>query len=332
MKQYPERKSESGVALVTVLMIVAAMSAVAITLSSAVLASTSRARAIDSASQADWLVLSAEEVGRAAIGDMVTATEGKLFAGMPGLAEPTVIDVEGGRVVLTGRDGGNCFNVNTLASANTARTPGLEAAEGSPADTFESLLELAEAGDGNASGLTASLADWLDPDQSPGMSGAENAFYASASVPYRTPGQPMQSISELRSVRYFTPGVYEALEPLLCALPQEESVVLNINTLDQTQAPLLSLAFSGALTVEGAGDLIFQRPNGGWESVDIFLTEPAIREIAPALRRTDMLSVESRYVAVRAGVQFRDARRLVDILFAVDGPDSVKTLWRERKG
>lgn len=324
--------TESGVALVTVLMIVAAMSAVAVALSASVLASTSRARAIDSASQADWLVLSAEEVGRAAIGDMVRATEKKLFAGMPGLAEPTVINVEGGLVSLAGRDGGNCFNVNALAGANVARTPGLEAAESAAGEDFELLVELLDVDSGNAPGLVASLADWLDPDQSPGISGAENSFYASADMPYRTPGQPMQSVSELRSVRYFTDEVMAAMEPLLCALPQTESVLLNINTLDERRAPLLSLAFSEALTVEAAQDLVFQRPNGGWESVEVFLTEPAVREIAPALRRTGMLSVESRFVAVQAGIEFRDARRMVDILYAIDGPDSVKTIWRERKG
>lgn len=74
-----KRKSERGVALVTVLMIVAAMSAVAVTLSSTVLSTTSRARAVDAASQADWLALSSEEFGRVLIEEMFTATEGKLF-------------------------------------------------------------------------------------------------------------------------------------------------------------------------------------------------------------------------------------------------------------
>lgn len=327
-----QRQSEKGVALVTVLMIVAAMAAVAVTLSSTVLASTSRARAIDAATQADWLVQSAEEVGRAAIRDMVRLTEGKLFADMPGLVEPTVFPVEGGVITLTGRDGGNCFNVNSLIDANATRTAGLEAAEGTPGEDFQTLLTIMDIEKGNAPGLMASLADWIDADQSPGISGAENAFYGAPDLRYRTPGQPMQSISELRAVRYFTPPVIDALEPVLCARPGQDSVVLNINTLTEAQAPLLSLAFSGALTLDAAADLIFKRPTGGWESVEVFLTEPAVREINPALRQTDMLSVESRYVSVEAAIQFRETRRLVEIVYAIDGPDTVKKIWRERKG
>jgi general secretion pathway protein K len=326
------RRNERGVALVTVLMIVAAMSAVAVTLSSAVLASTSRARAIDAATQADWLVLSAEEVGRSAIMDMVGATEGRFFASMPGFDEPTLIEVQGGLITLTGRDGGNCFNVNSLANANIARTPGLTETQGASGEDLIQLLEIAEIETSDLRGVTASLADWIDEDQSPGLSGAENAFYGSPSLNYRTPGQPMVDISEIRSVRYVTPDVADALRPLLCARPGSDTFELNINTMDRAAAPLLSLAFSGALTVEAAQDLIFQRPAGGWASVETFLAEPAVREISPELRRTGLLAVDTDFVAIEAAIDFRGTRRLVEIVYAVNGPDEIKTVWRERKG
>lgn len=326
-------KSESGVALVTVLMIVAAMSAVAVTLSSTVLSTTSRARAVDAASQADWLALSSEEFGRVLIEEMFTATEGKLFAGMPGLGQPVRFQIDGGLITLTGSDGGNCFNVNRLAAPSAvADASGGNSTTPTAAEDYESLLDLAGLDDGNLTGLVASLVDWVDADQSPGMSGAENAFYASPGLQYRTPGIPMIDISELRAVRYYTPDIVEAMSPLVCALPGGDEVPLNINTLSQAEAPLLSLAFSGALTVESARDLIFQRPIGGWPDIASFLAEPAVREMSPELRRNDMLSVQSAYIQIEAAIDFMGTRRLVDIMYRLDGPQRAKTVWRERKG
>ena len=329
----PAKASEQGVALVTVLMIVAAMSTVAVTLSSTVLSTTSRARAIDAASQADWLALSSEEFGRVLIGEMVAQTEGQLFAGMPGLHAPVQFTVEGGLITLSGRDGGNCFNVNQLGGrAATAETQGAPAQQATPQEDYEKLLELADIDAGNRTGLVASLVDWIDADQTPGLSGAEDAFYASPGLNYRTSGQPMADISELRAVRYYTPSVYDALKPLLCAMPEAAPIPLNINTLEEAQAPLLSLAFSGALSVNDARDLIFQRPLGGWQSLESFLAEPAVKEIAPELRREKMLSTQSAYIAMQAAIDFRGTRRLVDIVYELDGTRPAKTVWRERKG
>ncbi|WP_084419266.1 type II secretion system minor pseudopilin GspK [Henriciella litoralis] len=325
------REQEKGVALVTTLMIVAAMSVVAVTLSSAVLSSTVRAKALDASTQSDWLALSSEEFGRVVIGDMVRATEGRFFADMPGLKEPVPITIEGGLITITGRDAGNCFNVNLLRGTSSSAAPGVTAAQG-PREDFEALVELAEVDGASPQAFASALADWMDADLSPGISGAEDSFYASQRLPYRTSGQPMVDVSEVRAVRYFDEVAFDALEPLICALPSKATVPLNINTLTAREAPLLSLAFSGALTVEGARDLIFKRPAGGWPTVEAFMTEPSIVEIAPELRKTEMLSVESKYIAMSAAIDFAGTRRLVEIVYALDGAEPAKTVWRERKG
>ena len=327
------RKSEEGVALVTVLMIVAAMSAVAVTLSAAVMSATTRARTVDAASQADWLALASEEVGRALIEEMFTASEGRLSADMPGFAEPVRFPIEGGEITMRASDGGNCFNLNRLGTAAARPDDGAIGVSGRNApEDYESLLELAEVDDPNLTGLVYSAADWIDADQSPGLNGAENAYYASPGLQYRTPGLPMVDVSELRAVRYYSPDVMETLEPLVCALPGTDEPSFNINTLTGEQAPLLSLAFSGALSVEAARDLIFQRPVGGWPDVEAFLSEPAVRQISPELRRSDMLSVQSEYFRVDAAIDFAGTRRTVEIMYRRDGAQRIETIWRERKG
>lgn len=324
--------SQDGVALVTVLMIVAAMSAVAVSLSAAVLSSTNRAKSLDASAQADWLVTAAEEFGRSAIGDMLRVTDGELVADMPGLNTPTPFDVEGGLITVTGRDASNCFNLNSLRSAISGEGSQEATTAVSPRAAFTALLELAEIEGPDPEALTASLADWMDRDQSPGLSGAEDSFYSGQGLNYRTSGQPLADVSELHAIRYYTPQVVEQMRPWVCAMPTALPQSININTVTERQAPLLALAFSGALSSEDARDIIFQRPPGGWQGVDDLLALPAIAEIAPELRRTDMLGTESSHIALRAAIDYHGTRRLFDIVYELDGAAPAKTIYRERKG
>ena len=331
MSVQPRRDEESGVALVTVLMIVAAMSAVAIMLSSAVLASTSRAKALDASAQADWFVAGAEQFAEVAIEDIVSVHGTSLVAGMPALSQAMAFEVDGGLISVTGRDATNCYNINTLGLQPSGKAGG-DGSELSAGKDFEQLLDLAEIDGLDSEAITAALTDWMDTDQSPGLSGAEDSYYRGLSPPYRTSGQPVENLSELRAIRYFQPGLVEALAPLLCAYPGEAQQALNINTLQEREAPLLSLAMSGALSVKAARDIIFQRPQGGWESVSAMLELPELAQISPDLHRTGMLSVQSRYIGVRTVIEYRGLRRIYDLVLMVEENGTISAIRRERKG
>ena len=174
MRRASPRKTEAGVALVTVLMIVAAMSTVAIMLSSAVLASTSRAKALDASAQADWFVSGAEEFAELTIEKLVATSGRNLFDGMPALSEPMTFQIDGGVISINGRDATNCLNVNALRSNTSDGEKGAGTSR-TPRDDFKQLLELAELEGTDVEALTASLVDWMDADQSPGLSGAEDS-------------------------------------------------------------------------------------------------------------------------------------------------------------
>ena len=324
--------NEAGVALVTVLMIVASMSIVAVMISSAVLASTNRAKTLDASAQADWFVAGADQFAALAIEDLVATSGARLFDGMPGLSQAMNFDLEGGVISITGTDATNCFNVNRLRDAGRAAAGDASEVATSVRDDFEMLLDLAGLEGLNPETMTSAVIDWMDPDQSPGLGGAEDSYYAGLPLPYRTSGQPLASLSELRAIRYFEPDLIDALDPLLCAYPSEENQVFNINTLTEQEAPLLSLAMSGALTVEAARDVLFQRPPGGWESVSTMMELPELAQISPELRRADMLSVEASHIGVRTVIEYRGLRRIYDVLFSVEENGSVTAIRRERKG
>lgn len=319
---------ESGVALVTVLMIVAAMSTVAIMLSSAVLASTNRAKALDANAQADWYVTGAGAFAEVVLAELIAETGPALFAGMPMLNQPMTFEVDGGALSVTGRDATNCFNINTLRQ----EPAGSENELSGPREEFRNLLDVTEIDGLDAEEATAVIADWMDADRSPGLGGAEDSYYAGQTPPYRTSGQLMYSLNELRAVRSFTPELIEALAPILCAYPDETGQTFNINTLTEQQAPLLTLAMSGALSVEAARDAIFQRPPGGWESVEALMALPEFAQISPELRRTQMLSVQSSHIGVTTVIEYRGVRRIYDQLLALEENGTVETVRRERRG
>lgn len=331
MNGYRTASKEDGVALVTVLMIVAAMSTVAIMLSSAVLSSTQRSKALDASAQADWFMVGAQEFAQVSIEQLVSQSGGALFDGMPGLAQPITFPVEGGLMSLSGRDASNCFNLNALASQGDGDTSS-GANEDSPSQDFIRLVEASDLEGFDAEGAVSALRDWIDPDQTPGLGGAEDSYYASLSPAYRTSGQPLDNLSELHAIRYFDAAVIAALEPMLCALPSETQSPLNINTITEAQAPLLVLAMSGALSEQAARDVIFQRPPGGWDSVEDMLALPDLANIDPELRRTTMLSTRSSHIGVQMVIEYRNLRRVYDMLLRIEDNGRVSAIRRERRG
>ncbi|WP_300381600.1 type II secretion system minor pseudopilin GspK [Henriciella sp.] len=327
--RYQRKQNERGVALVTVLMIVAAMSTVAVMLSSAVLSSTNRARALDAGAQADWFATGAEQFAGTALEELLSATGAALFADMPLLTQPISFNVEGGRLALTVEDASNCFNLNTLSNA---RHDGEEVTAQSPSTDFLNLLEYAELEGIDSERLASALIDWMDPDQAPGLGGAEDSYYRSLTPPYRTAGQPFANLTELYAVRHVTPELVDKLRPLVCVHETVGFNALNINTLTEAEAPMLALAMSGALRVDTARDVIFQRPPGGWESVGEMMELPEMAQVAPDRRRMDMLSVNSSHIGVTAVIEYRGLRRTYEILYALDKSGGVHAVRKERKG
>ena len=78
-------------------------------------------------------------------------------------------------------------------------------------------------------GLVCAVIDWIDADVNPACpDGAEADIYSGLEVPYLPSDQPMQDISELRLVHGITQEMYEILLPHVTALPI--NAVLNLNT------------------------------------------------------------------------------------------------------
>ena len=326
--------SERGAALLTVLMIIAAMAVAALAVSAAVTQSTQRARSLDAQAQLGLYAVAAEEVAKARMTSILEPLQSRLSGDLPGYNEPQIVPVDGGAFSVTVRDVSNCFDVNALArGAATAGATG----ESVDRDAYTFILAglMEESFTSDVTTLVSSLVDWMDDDSVPGSNGAEDSYYLSETPSYRTSGQPLETLDELRAIRGYTPEVFALVRQTLCALPptlRRTSAALNINTLEETDAPLLQLAFNEALSLDDAKSLIASRPIGGWAAVEDLLEDPIIARIDPNQIRQDRLGLVTSLVEVSANVSYRGHDMTMRFLFEALPGQPVRTLRRERIG
>ncbi|MEL6826263.1 MAG: type II secretion system minor pseudopilin GspK [Pseudomonadota bacterium] len=326
--------TQRGAALLTVLMIVAAMSVAALAITRAVTDATQRSRALDSQAQLALYAVSAEEVAKARMAEVLAPLENKLFAELPGLGEPQIIPVEGGAFSVTARDATNCFDINSLTTGGEG---GRLVADASTQRVYQTLLSAAVE-DGYASdlaALVASLTDWMDSNAVPGGGGAEDSYYLSEVPSYRTSGQKLANIEELRAIRGYTPDIMQRIAPLICALPDgtiTQQQQLNINTLTEDHAPLLQATLSDALSLDDVRSVIANRPQGGWATVEDLLEDSVVKRIDPTRIQVDRLGVVSSLVEVSANVSYRGHDMTMRYLFEAVPGRPIRTLRRERIG
>lgn len=203
-RRSPGRTRERGVALLTVLLVVAVVAMLGTALTRTLWQAQRRVETAALARQARACALGAEALAAAAL------------AGARGpraeraLAQPVALAVEGGTLEwrllpLSGR-----FDLNALV-----KTDGSLDAERYA--LFERLLRLL----GLKAELAAAIADWIDADRTPRFpGGAEDAEYALERPPYAAANRPLVSVGELRAVRGIDAAAWAKLAPLLAALPQ----------------------------------------------------------------------------------------------------------------
>ncbi|MFN4023659.1 MAG: type II secretion system minor pseudopilin GspK [Hyphomonas sp.] len=315
------RDHQKGAALLSILMIVAALSVAALVAVSAIARQTDLSKAASRRADAGWAVYSAEAIALSAITTLQRDAGNQSLAVRLGLGETQMVPVQGGVVSLQVSDATNCFNVNALAGPEegAARLARLG---------WSRLLQDLGLSVADANDLTDALADWIDADSTPRRGGAEDGYYLTLSPPYRAANQPMDSPRELAAVRGYTGELREALAPLACTLQQPSLVRLNVDTLTPQQAPLLRASYSDAIGLAAAERILANRPMQGWGSVDAFETLPDIRAIPPGQKRTDMIGVTSNLFLVEGFVALDAGRWPFSFMIQSDGGQSPRIVWR----
>jgi general secretion pathway protein K len=286
------RRSHGGVALVTMLLIVALVSALLYQLISRHHLTIARTQQSLGSNNALSMVLGAEAYARQILTmswQQQSDAERIDHLGQPWAQEPEPFEVEDGFLEFVIVDLHSLFNLNALQVAE------------SPAEVQRLQRLLA------ALGLEARIAetwkDWIDPDDEVTGFGAEDSQYLLQDPPYRAANQLAADTSELRLLHEIQQSQVDELQPWVTVLPTDLQVV-NVNTANAMTlhaiAPQLEMGRAEALT----------------EQPRTFPTvEAAIAEIPELNGAQDALVVQSQYFRIEARAEIGGVRsELVSIV------------------
>lgn len=286
---------ETGAALLTVLILVGVMGALAVAVFDRLRLATLLAGNAAGLDAARGFGLVAEALVTTRIDDLVAASPRKTTLAGGWQGRTIALPLPAGRALATVTDGGNCFNLNSLA---VGTPPDALVSNPLAIDQFARLLTFIDVPQRSARGIAAAAADWIDSDANANPDGAEDAVYARGATPYRAANTLMAEASELRAVAGVTPALYARLRPWVCALPLAELSPINVNTLASAQAPLVAMLFTGDLTVDAARRVLAERPTGGWDTAAAFLDTPTLKDLRPSTGAAQQIQVRSRWFAL----------------------------------
>jgi general secretion pathway protein K len=297
------KRSERGAALLAVLVLVAITGAIAAASLEKLRLSRALAGNVVAVDQARHFAMAAEQLALLIVDDLVTQNRSRtsLAGGWNGGVRRVPMP-GGGLIEARLRDGGNCFNVNSVV-------------EGSPrinlrrrqtgVDQFVGLMLLRGVPEPDAVRIAEAAADWADTDGDPSPGGAEDGAYAAGAQPYRTGNTLFADPSELRVLTGMRPEYYGRLRPYLCALPSAELSPININTLLPAQAVLIAMLAPRQLSEERARQLLASRPEGGWPQTTDFWRDDRLAGLAIPPDGRQQLGLRTEWFAI-------EVRALVD--------------------
>jgi general secretion pathway protein K len=291
-------RQQQGIALITILMMVALATIIAATIAkrqsfttenTAYLMRQNQGLLYAKSAEAFYQELLAEDAESSSKSDNLQETWAQPLPPFP---------IEGGVVSGTIEDESGKFNLNSLLQADGS--PNLVAQA-----YFEALLKRV----GLPAELSQPVIDWQDADDLPiGAMGAESSYYQGLRQPYLSANSPFHSKEELKQVRGFEGDHYQRIAPYVTAIP-DISAKININT-----APALILAVldekldvgsvQSALDVRKANMENFSNVNELWQVAPFNQVSEENKK-----KYADLLDVKSTLFKINVLVTYQDRKR-----------------------
>lgn len=318
------RARQRGVALLTVLLLVAVMAVLVIGMLDDIRFGVRRVDNASAVAQAQWHALGAESLARAQIERLAQRDPARTTLAGDWNGRPFLFPIEHGAIRASLADGNACFNLNSVVDG----APGeYLIRRDAGVSQYRALLLALGFPEHQAQALVDTLVDWIDSDQERSAAGHEDEAYARGRNGYRTGGTLLAEASELRALRGYTPAVYARLRRYVCALPGDDLSPVNVNTLEPEDAPVLSMLTGGGLDPARARRVIAARPADGWPDFESFWHEPGMDGIGGGVAQ-QQIALRSRYFRLHAEVDYGTAQVVLSALFEHDGNGPAKLLSR----
>jgi general secretion pathway protein K len=298
-------RAQRGVALVTAVMIVAIVAAIAAQIAFAHQIWFRQMENVADRGATDWLRRGALHWASVALLDDAARNSidhlGESWAmGLP------ILPVEGGAIKVSIEDAQSRFNLNNIVRNNTA----------SPTDfpAFQRLL----IGLQLDPSLADALVDWIDEDSQARSGGAEDIDYLSGNPPYRAANRPLASVDELRLVRGFDAKTVAALLPYVTVLPPGAVSEINVNT----ASPMVLAALVQGLDLPTAQRIADERVGKPFNNINEFTPKLPPSPTRPA----GGLSVKTDYFLITLDTSIRRHERRSEALLKRSS-GTTEVLW-----
>ena len=267
---------QSGVALISVMLVFAIV---------AILAAQTVHQSRASIQRTQWILQDAQAWQNARGGEalariqLANAIASKTVPTL--LAPRPVYPTEQGQIAIEVEDLQARINLNNLAASGGFPGP------------VRRLLQQA-----NAAGLTDALGDWIDPDNVPGGMGAEDAHYSGLTPGYKAANRPLVDRRQLLALSGATAETHKTLQPLVSALPAPLPV--NINTAPDTVLSAIARGLDGRQIITARENLA-----GGFQSTESFLQSATTAGIE---LDSAVITTESQWYAIKVTAGFGERR------------------------
>lgn len=264
------QNGQKGAALLTVLLLSAALSVLMVAMTEVMSRATRHASVAAARDQAHWVLMGVEQAAL----DFLAEQAGDPSVPLLTLfAQPIVLPTEFGSASVQFSEKSNCFNINSLVTS--ADDDGVY-----NADAGERFSYLVRALGGDATSgqiLAARIADFIDQNDRAEAGSVESFDYQRRDVPYRAASRPLVSVSELRTISGFSQDTYNALEPFLCAGPPSQVQELNVSTITPADFPVLAAATRGQGSLQTIESALRARSALGFPNVEDFLNRAGLK-------------------------------------------------------
>lgn len=314
---------QQGAAMITVMLVIALVSVIAVNLGATLQRQVSRSANLHQAEQSYWMWLSAEDVLAEVLTMELKRSDGVVHLQQNWAQRQGPFPVQGGQIAAQIKDLRSCFNLNSLVPEGDEELQAEKRRQ-----QFRLLLTAAEIDSYQAQQLTDALIDWMDEDTRLSQYGAEDPDYESRAHAYQTANSALLDISELRQIRGFSTELINRIKHLVCVIPGNRQLKLNINTLDPEHGALLVAISDGKLDLSSATQILAGRPQSGYAEREEALAEGPLAGIASDENKLlDELVVSSQYFQLLAFIEWGDVEiRARSILQAT--PDSARVIYR----
>lgn len=270
-----------GVALITVMLILALATILAVSMSSRQQLNIHRSANVFNFEQAYQYVLGAESWAKLILKRDLEDNKTDSFADDWATVLPP-LPIEGGQMSGRIEDLQARFNLNNLVQNGKPNKLYVE--------RFQQLLRNIELSED----MATIIIDWLDSNEQIGFSGAEDNEYLNSSPAYRTANQSMNDLSELLLLKGVNFESYEKLRPFVCVLKSETKI--NVNT---ASAEVLSSIIKD-ISIEDAKSLIEDRNKEAYKKIEDFLEHPLLKQKEV---KKEGLAVSSQYFQLNSTAQ-----------------------------